>query len=236
MTPIMDRTGRAGAPLRRPADEMDEHDNQYITDRGTVVLWEQAHRCTNVDAGGRPNFDCEYCFGSGFIWIPIKNIPVFAQSMTFDRRLLPGGELFPGTMTASFRPVDIVGYMDRFTFAVEQIATHELVRRTAVVDPEVLDDRIRYANWDEIIKVRDNDRDYVLGTDFSVEGDVLTWLPGGAKPEDGAYYSLRYIVHPRYLCIDPPQPRADAKNRQTKRQTPRAVLRREDFLDVRWRA
>jgi hypothetical protein len=154
---------------------------------------------------------------------------MLAQSMDVNRRLLPGGEFFPGTMTASCRPTDLIGFMDRFTFQKEYISVVELIKRRSSQDW----DRIRYPSFLRLLRVRNNDTVFEEDTHFTLDGDKLTWIVAG--PEAGSFYSARYIAHPVYLAIDPPQPRADARDRRSRRQAWRAILRRLDVFDQRWR-
>lgn len=225
MSDFLDRSSITPADPVRPADRWDIKQNDLITDWGSPVTWEKSYRCTLADTQGRPRYECPECAGFGHHYTDAKTIRVSATGMRFERRMLPGGDMISGMMHASVRRSDPVGQFDRFTFLQEVVIVTELMQRSEVQDV----DRIRNPWWSTIIFIRNNDRVFVDGTDFTAAAGELRWI--GERPNAGEWFSIRYQAHPQYVIIDPPQPRA-AKQQQ---HVWSVVLRRRDLLENRWR-
>jgi hypothetical protein len=69
---------------------------------------------------------------------------------------------------------------------------------------------------------------YTQGVDFTVSGDGITWLSGGANPAPGTIYSVRYRARFEWIAYAPPS----SRHARGSSQGQRVLLRRRDMTPL----
>jgi hypothetical protein len=69
---------------------------------------------------------------------------------------------------------------------------------------------------------------YVEGTDYSVSGDAIVWLPGGNQPSPGQIYSVRFRARFEWIAYNPTY----SRHARGASQGQRVMVRRGDMMPL----
>lgn len=173
--------------------------NNFLDQIGATVTWRKASECPcrNTRTGGS-DVDCPVCEGLRYLWDPGVTTTIGVQGIKADRKFAGFAEWEKGDMLATIpsdSPAYAVGEYDRF--AIDQAEF-----RFSTILTKGTKDRLKYSTIHTIDRlwaiVGGVAVDYVEGTHFDLEGNLIVW-GAGAGPADGTQYSVRYFAVPEYF-------------------------------------
>ncbi len=197
------------------AAEMD-----FIRRHGEWVNYFIGLKCTNVliqtgsnlaDAN-RANPSCPACHGLGWVWQEQPQIFGLVSGITQHKDLMMAGILAPGDLVFSPDLRYILSDYDKIQLSWPQGVPYEgelIFRGSGATDAtmygilEVVKDGCISVNPTTAVITN-----YILGTDFTVSGQTVTWL-GVNQPAAGAVYSLKYKALIDWIVLVPPEPRRE---------------------------
>jgi hypothetical protein len=194
-----------------------------IERRGKPLRWERARDCPCFDEKTRSAKRlCPSCGGMGKVYTtqtnPATSTEVFTASVlsvTASKKFAAFGQWEAGDCVMTYPDSILLGEGDRVTLLnVVERETDVLLRgtRDALIEPDVV----------AVLECGDLARLYTPGVDFEVIGSELRWK--GARPDEGAAYSVLYTARPAYVVwLQLPQHRRLVAGKEMPRKS---VLRR----------
>jgi hypothetical protein len=187
--------------VRQRVDYNIEEFNRIITLKGLQLQWEKASKCPCMKIGGtgQPDFNCPLCTGKGWVWFDPLFIQGIVTAVNQNFRYDHPGELSSGTCNITTMPANKLGYYDRLS-QIDSLMRHsELIKK----GDHNGKDKIRFQPM-EVLYCRDLNKIYVQGEDFKFDkmSFQIEWIPGGNQPNTGVTYTIDYMTHPRWICID----------------------------------
>ncbi len=174
---------------------------KVISDRGHRCLWQRAAVCSCLSRdSGQPDFSCKRCHGSGYIYLPEKEIIVAATMI--DSRYQQNTLQFyePGTLYITPSINVIMGYHDRLTFPDFKCTFSEVVRFDNSRTSKRTHRRII-----EPLHFCDAEYEFEQGTDYVLSEDGYHVEYVGSEYEAHARnhsFSFLYYTTPSYLIVD----------------------------------
>lgn len=209
--------------------------NQFIEDRGDLVIHESAIACpscrgedlfsANVMWEGSPrkvrSLRCGKCSGDGFLY---RNAKVLRGLVTgiqagANRQLIDAGFMVPGDCTFSPPPKSgsIIHDFDKITFThAQSINDGQVILRGAAhignnkqlaTDLEENEDRLWYLGDNAIWCEDEHGTLYQQDLDFKFKGKKIQWT--GKAPKVGVYYTLKYMAYLEWMAFASPMERFD---------------------------
>lgn len=205
-----------------------------IDRRGRQVQWQEAITCSCWNtASGQPAYTCKACGGKGYIYQPSITSKALVTSVTLsnDWEAMAGvfevGDavatipkripvrLPTGQATGQFtdNPMFEIGQNDKIVLLDDEFKTSEVLIKNQPIarrNPDTLLNSIitrikSLSTFDSNTGVVTN---YKLGTDYTLNNNVIVWKAGGNAPPDGTQYSVTYFHRPAYVVIASlPKPR-----------------------------
>lgn len=161
------------------------------------VSWERALKCpcrSTRTGGALP--DCPVCSGNGWLWESPVEVRMPVQKMQTSRKWATQTEWEDGDLLVTVLPSSeayALAEYDRLTLVESSLTlSHVLTRGNG--------DRLKYRFplAVEVWAIVGNAKaDLVEGTDFTLNGNVLTWLTNTVP--SGGQYSVRYQARPQYF-------------------------------------
>jgi hypothetical protein len=207
---------------------------QLIQRRGRDVAWQKATLCSCWDVdSGNPQYGCRACFGKGYIYAaPVTGrVSLMSVEQRKDFQEMAGVfELGDSVMTVPNRVWDRAPngvFLNTSTAnPLFQIGMHDLV---ALVDDEreaaeilqkgtpiygrpadtLLNDHVtRVAVVRKVDPSVGTITNYALGVDYTLTGNAISWVVGGAQPSTGDKYAVTYFHRPVFtVLLTLPKPR-----------------------------
>ena len=173
---------------------------RLILQKGYVVTWEKSSLCPCItkDAQGQPDFNCPLCYGKGRYWYDPRTIQGIMTAFNQEEQFRQTGEILPGTSYFTTLPQNKLGFWDRLTHSHSQIRFSEVVEKGDGQGK----DKLRFLPTD-VVSLRTVSTVFILDKDFMIDTTgYINWLPTGLEPTRGERYSVEYLMHPRWICID----------------------------------
>jgi len=158
---------------------------------------------------GRPNVECQDCFGSGILFIDPTKIRGVIQSLGKNPKYKPNGEMDEGSARLTVVYDDRIGWMDRITVEDGEDVFYEMVYPIIrdIVGPDTECSALMVYPPISILDVRlyvDKDTlstTLALTTDYTFSGRKLVLSTALRDALSGDYYqiSIRYKHKPQYL-------------------------------------
>jgi len=219
------------------ADLYHEEFDTLISQKGIECNYYPAIVCQCIsEDSGQPNFSCPYCHGSGFRYLPYKQVRVLVTSLSGRSALDSLGLKESGVVYATPTSDVIMGFHDRLIFPKFRCKYSERIifKRGNAISSET------YRNIEEVEtllidnKVLEVNKDFVVTEDkyhiqLLVEFDELTTEPTLSA-------GLLYYTNPSYLVEDLlHELRATYTERYVPKETYKELpkqykLSREDFV------
>ena len=187
-----------------------EQYDELIRQKGMRVLWEEAMACycLNKDTG-QPDFNCQMCSGSGFIYSAPKETKVVTTGLTGRFDLETIGMIQKGTAYATALSSDLMGYHDRLAFPDFNGKYSQTVTFTDGKSPKLHRPAKRIIRCMTAVAefIPFVDSDPVTGIpqpDFKISEDGFTieWVNLETWPPDGTRAALLYVTNPSYIIDD----------------------------------
>lgn len=218
----------------------EEEFDTLIRDRGHRALWERAAVCSCVSRdSGQPDFTCPICGGSGYRYLPPKEIIIAVVSFASKYEINSLELREPGTAYATPKSDVIMGYKDRLRFPDFRCTFSEILHWNEAEDGRGISPKT-YRNIKDVIFLADDEYEYESGIDFEIskDGHHLEWLNEEFIDKlDGKNMSFLYYTTPSYLVNDVlHEIRGTLSDRKsggqtTFRELPKQYqLQREDFI------
>lgn len=208
--------------LNKLSVDMERHWAEEVQRTGTVLRWTPALRCSCTTPGSTPKSNCVVCKGFGWFWPAEreKSVRGVITQATTQREYLVTGFLQPDDLVfVPLRKIQ-VGVNDRFRvrrtdmYHLSVDAESILIKRGTGSTDEL---PYRVARLGEIIYADSRTGSFLQykeGRDFTVAGNVVTWLiklpspPAGAiAPPDTQIYSISFDADYDWLMVNNPGPR-----------------------------
>lgn len=216
----------------------EEEFDTLVQNRGHHCLWQRAAVCHCVSRdSGQPDFTCPTCGGSGYRYLPEKEIMVAVVSFNSKYELNTLQLREPGTAYATPTSDVIMGFRDRLRFPDFKCEFSEIVHwdnEVRGISPKT------YRDIKEVIFLADDEYEYEVGVDFEIteDGFHLRWLNEDYIDQlNGKNMSLLYYTTPSYIVKDVlHEIRGTLSDRKsggetTFRELPKQyLLQREDFV------
>lgn len=173
---------------------------RLILQKGYIVTWEKSSICPCItkDAQGQPDFNCPLCYGKGRYWYDPRTIQGIMTAFNQEEQFRQTGEILPGTSYFTTLPQNKLGFWDRLTHSHSQIRFSEVVEKGDSQGK----DKLRFLPTD-VLSLRTVSTIFVKNKDFMIDTTgYINWLPTGLEPTRGERYSVEYLMHPRWICID----------------------------------
>lgn len=190
-------------------------DRGLIRRVGRPTVWERADLCPNLSDDGTHNPFCTACVSMSerqYLYTPhTRPIKALWVSDFREEDYDAAGSWETGRCRAIFPSHLDIADQDRLVPQDDPIVDRALLTRGASAGTP---DRLRTPHVVEVVTVRDADRLYTEGTDFSLIVDAnghysISWLgTGGQEPAAGANYSVRLLAMPVWVVDGPPKIRA----------------------------
>lgn len=199
-----------------------DHD-AFVAKHGERLAWRRASKCpcgvTEDPQRIRPS--CKVCHGFGFRYSDPQTIIGLVTGVQHQKTLLQIGVVMIGDLMLGLSPLDFtqIADWDSFKFLARDVGTPydgDLRVRDA-------DGPLDYLTYEakqvytcfSIDPVTQLETTYVQGTDFTVSGRELTWLPktgGGFKgPQARQKYSVKYSAEFDWIAFVTPMTRYDGE-------------------------
>lgn len=217
----------------------DELYEKLVDDLGVNCIWERAAVCNCINRDtGQPDYLCSVCGGSGFRYLPGKNIIVAITGIMTDVNQDTLMLREPGTTYCTPKSDVIMGYHDRLLFPDFSCVFSEVIKWDHTEDGFGVSHKT-YRNIKSPIFLGDFIYEYEEGVDFEITEDRfhIKWInPEYAERIDKTNMSFLYYTTPSYLVNDLlHELRATMSDRNvpepTFRELPKQYqLKREDFV------
>ena len=175
--------------------------NELIKTKGMNVDWEQAMVCQCItNDTNQPDFNCKYCKGSGYRYLPPKRIKVVSSAFNSSTKLETLGIREPGIAYVTPPNEIIMGYRDRLRYVDFRCKYSETIR----FDSETGISSVTYRNINEILYLVQDDTLYEQGVDYDVMSDRhrIKWNKKYAIPLNQVNFTILYLTTPSYLVVD----------------------------------
>ena len=156
----------------------EEEFDTLIKDRGHRALWERAAVCSCVSRdSGQPDFTCPICGGSGYRYLPPKEIVVAVVSFASKYEINSLELREPGTAYATPKADVIMGYKDRLRFPDFKCTFSEILHWNEAEDGRGISPKT-YRSIKDVIFLADDEYEYEAGVDFEIskDGYHLEWM------------------------------------------------------------
>ena len=201
--------------------------------RGRPVKWQEAIICScwNPDSGS-PNYGCVACHGKGYVYQASVNSKALVTSITLNKDFEAMAGVFEvgdAVMTVAKRipvrvngmptgqntdnPLFNVGMYDKITLLDDSFKSSEVLVRGTPIDARDPDTLLN----SDVTGVRSIQKyDQITGdvvtysplVDYTLNGNLVSWLAGGSSPAVGQQYSVAYYHNPTYVVTATlPKPR-----------------------------
>jgi len=183
-----------GKALQRTDFHLDEIE-LFIEQRGFVLKHEKALICSCLNINEQPNPACEGCGGTGWRYMAPVDIKALVTGVGRETDLVKEGFHHTGVINVTTFAKERLAFRDRLTFenGNAKIVYCEAVKDSATVQA------LRYPVL-EVEALIDLDKEYVYGTDFTIEDYKIKWL---ATPIPDRF-SIRYLTYPRWIVLSFP--------------------------------
>lgn len=182
---------------------------KVIEQKGYETQWEKAIMCPCLekDRDGQPNPVCPLCEGKGKFWYDPKTIKGIMTNFGTQERFTSNGEIISGTSYFTTHAVNKIGFWDRVTMY------NSIIRFSQVIEKGDFGgkDKLRFTPIN-VNMLRSVKTVYVLGVDFTTipapakdplnEIGYIDWSGSSNQPMRGEKYTIDYLIHPRFICID----------------------------------
>jgi len=194
--------------------------DDYLVRYGQATTVRRAVVCGCLDPQtrrGRPGHAA--CGGWGFLFPAALSLSIKMQwaGMKARQDKRDGGIIEPGDYRISWPSSQALAVGDLVVHPTEEGVTFDTLIRGQVDAEGGSLERLRYRSGLAVEFVNDTGdddatRSYTLGEDLSLDGQKVLWLDGGAAPDEGQLYHVRYRHRAEYL-IGPsaPQRRHDGE-------------------------
>lgn len=193
---------------------LSEH-TAFIQKHGEKVNWFKGYLCPCGASGdaARANANCTFCNGTGTRYDAPKELIGIVTGVQKEKSLLEAGIALPGDLLLGLGPFEknllsSNDLIEMSNWKRGQPFEGELIQRS----PEGPTDTLLY-RAKEIFRCFSIDTNtqtetiYQNGTDFTVSGNVLTWIDGQSQPPAESIYSINYSALFSYCVFLPPQDR-----------------------------
>lgn len=181
----------------------EEEIDKVVYDRSQNCIWERASVCNCVSKDTiQPNFNCPICGGSGFRYLPPKNINVAISSLSSRNEITELQFREPGTAYVTPTSDIIMGYRDRLIFPDFRCLYSEVIHwedRETNISPRL------YRKIQHVEFLADSKYEYEQDVDFKITADgyYLEWLNlDFLQNLKGKHLSILYYTTPSYLVDD----------------------------------
>ena len=180
--------------------------NRFIEEKGYRLRLEKALACgcniASEKTTDATDVDCRLCKNKHYIYFPAGQISAIITNMTQDNSLEQSGQWLAGMYKIATKPTDQLGLYDRLIFLDDSVSFTEALTRAATGNIDM--PRFPLISFD--LPIEDiNGILYVLGTDFSLDGNgSIVWGLSNKQPSPGTYFSYRGQVLKRLLIVDYP--------------------------------
>ena len=210
------------------AFDLDAH-HLHVQEHGERVRYRQGMKCpcglSEDPTRARPT--CKVCQGRGFRYGPEKSMTALVTGIQTQKAWLATGMFLPSDLLIGFSPYERTPVSDwdifRLPWSTGLAYEGDLrVRNPDPEEPDFLSYEVQAVHGCFAIDPQDQVvAEYVLGTDFTITGRSLTWLPSKG-PEPRQKYSLKYHAIFDWVAFVSPMQRFDAHTDIG----PRAMLRK----------
>lgn len=180
-----------------------ENFDALLDDRGNKTIWEQAIVCDCLSQDtSQPDYTCPKCGGTGFRYLPPKEIITGVTSLSGKFDLTAIGLREPGTAYVTPKSDVIMGYRDRLTFPDFSCKWSQAIRFNPELD-DISSETARHIK--KVLYLLREDELYEEGIDFEVteDGYHLRWISEEYKPYDEyTTMSILFLTEPSYLVKD----------------------------------
>lgn len=192
-----------------------EH-HQFVRSHGEQLDYYVAMPCSC--GGGDPSRarqSCTLCGGRGYRYKPPVRLTGIVTSIHREKSLMEAGLVQPGDAVLGLSPFDRHMLSDWDMVELPFWSRGQSVWGGAIQrSVDSADDLLPHTVKDlQYCESQDPDTDeitsYTRGTDFTITGNVLTWLDGQPQPAPESYYSIRYTALLQWIIFLPPQDRYD---------------------------
>ena len=173
--------------------------NDLIKQKGMKAEWEQAIVCECMsNDSNQPNFTCPICHGSGFRYLPAKQIRVLSTTFSSSVKLETIGVREPGTAYITPPSTVIMGYRDRLKFVDFKCKYSETIQ----INPSTRFSDTTHRNIKEVLYLIKNNSQYDIDEDFVIteDGHHVQWINDATLPSGNL--SILYLTTPSYLVVD----------------------------------
>lgn len=190
--------------------------NQFVQDHGELLTYFQGVPCacgTTID-GARSRFVCPLCKGSGTRYEAGKPLRGIVTGITREKVLVEAGILQPGDAILGLAPseremVTDWDMVEPSQWGRGQPYSGELVQRGTGATDVLMYKAKQVQSCTSVTPDAFAIIPYVHGVDFTVAGDVVTWLVGRPQPDIESIYSIKYTAIFSYIVFTIPQDRYD---------------------------
>lgn len=164
---------------------------------GYTIYYQQAIKCECYN-NEQPRPTCKLCHGSGYRYLPAKEIRGLATSLQGSNELNIQGLREPGTAYLTPDIELVMGYRDRVVFPdieAKYSQTVDMLENTTTSF---------YREIKRVLFILQGDNVYEEDIDFVISKDKfhLLWISDTHKPEKGSKLSVLYMTSPSYLVMD----------------------------------
>jgi hypothetical protein len=180
--------------------------NRFIEEKGYRLRRESALACpcnrASLKTNDAADLDCRLCKNKHYIYFHAGQMTAIISNMTQDNSLEQSGQWLAGMYKITTKPTDQLGLYDRLIFIDDSVSFTEAVTRGTSGNT----DELKFPAITFDLPVEDiNGVTYILGTDFSIDGDGnIVWGLSNKKPSAGTFYGARYQTLRRILIVDFP--------------------------------
>jgi hypothetical protein len=187
--------------------------DDYVRMHGEVVNYFRGARCPCGSDPAQADFSCPRCHGLGHFYPqPAQQIIAIVGNVNMNREMMSiPGFVLPGDLTMTMRPLRghnimaadwdkaVLTWGDGLPLDGESITASPTGQDVLAQQPV------------DILNAYGQDLDrglltFVLGTDFAVAGQVVTWLTNN-RPPAGTVFTIKYTAQPDWIVFVPPRPK-----------------------------
>jgi hypothetical protein len=179
---------------------------QFIEEKGYRLRRENALHCpcniASKSTTDATDLNCPLCKNKKYIYSPGGQMAAILSNMTQENSLEQSGQWLAGMYKITTKPQDQLGLYDRLIFLDDSVSFTEALSRT----PNTQTDQLRFPAISFDLPIEDIDGvTYVLGTDFSIDGNGnIVWGLSSKQPSNNTAFGVRYQTLRRILVIDFP--------------------------------
>ncbi|MGA6924296.1 MAG: hypothetical protein WBY88_01370 [Desulfosarcina sp.] len=156
-----------------------------------------AIQCPCIDpSSNAPDMNCRYCI-NGWQYYGKEEIKGVIQNISAEKQFSETGGFLLGSMMLTVSADTNLAYHDRIINRKSVMPFSQLVTRG---DTDT--DRTRFEVVEPLRVMGKAGTVFQPATDFTIEEGLIKWV--GAAPEEGDYFSIAYLMHPTWLCLQTP--------------------------------